>query len=482
MKINSSKINVNTEKKKEITGKAAKAEEKEWTVLFYLDGNNDIEGDVLDSFLTTEEVSDVKNMNLLAELGRAPQIIAHPPDPYGGDFIGMPGPEMDPMMGGFPGKPSPFAMREMKGPKPGRTDDVDGDWSGVRRYYLVPGEKDPYDTHCWINIGEHNKKIDSPVIQDLKNVDMSEPASLSDFIKWGIKNYPAKHYMVVLTNHGQGFMGAMGDYKSKQSMSLKGIEEALKDARKDTGVKPDILVMDDCLMGEVEVAHQLKYEADYYVASESIIHSCFPFQKILNHVKEENEKGSELKPEAFARIIVKDSEENVSDIHSMIAMDLKSTEIIKEGVKILAESLIATDTPVEVIRDIFEETQHGTHDARDYKPYKDYRDIKHMAYLLSKDERIKDEAVKRRAGELYSLLDEKKGIIEEFHDKSHCEDKESDSLSGLSIYLPTDGYKNRKATYPDYLDPDKIENTYKNTDFAKETAWDKVLDKFFKPS
>jgi len=48
-----------------------KAEKKEWTVLFYHDGNNDIEGDILTSFLTIEEVSDIKNMNLVSQLARA---------------------------------------------------------------------------------------------------------------------------------------------------------------------------------------------------------------------------------------------------------------------------------------------------------------------------------------------------------------------------------------------------------------------------
>lgn len=413
--------------------------EKDWTVLFYMDGNNDIEGDVLTCFLTTEEVSDIKNMNLVAQLARAPQSVAHE----------------------------------------GYKDDIDGDWSGVRRYHLTPGEKNAHGRKCYTGIGEHNCRIDSPVLADLSNADMSDPATLKDFLAWGIKSFPAKHYMVVLADHGAGFMGALSDYKSRKNMPLLAIQDAMRKAREETGVKPDVLVMDDCLMGQVECAHQLRDEAGYYVATESINYSNFPFQGIL---KSAAEKGADLTPGEFASLVVKESADNIHDIPTMASLRPGATKAITRSVKRLADTLLATATAPETVRSIFENTQYGSPDAGGYKPYEDFRDIKHMAYLLSNDERVTDAKVKKAAANLYKLLGA--GLVtEEYHDKSFYRGTPGvDSVSGLSIYLPTDNYMDSRHSYPANMEAKNIEPFYKATDFAKETGWDRVLERFFSKS
>lgn len=410
--------------------------EKDWTVLFYMDGNNNIEGDMLTCFLTTEEVSNIKNINLVAQLARAPQHVAHE----------------------------------------GYKDQVDGDWSGVRRYCLSPGSAVPDWRKTYTNIGEHNGKIDSPVLQDLGSADMSSPETLVDFLKWGIKSYPAKHYMVVLADHGSGFMGALSDYKSRRNMPLLEIQRALHDTRTETGVKPDVLVMDDCLMSQVECAHQLRDETGYYVATESINYSCFPFQGIL---KDAAAKGGDLSPREFASLIVKDSEKLEHSIPTMAALNPGATIPIAQSAKKLADALLATAIPPEAIRGVFADTQYGSPDAGGYKPYEDFRDIKHMAYLLSTDLRVSDDEVKKAAAGLYNVLSEGT-MAQEYHDKNFYRGTPGvDSVSGLSIYLPTDCYMDHRHSYPTDMEPKNIEPYYKATDFAKETGWDKVLERFF---
>ena len=51
---------------------------------------------------------------------------------------------------------------------------------------------------------EADKRIDSPVLKSLGPVNMSDPKTLSDFITWGIKSFPAEHYMLVIADHGKG--------------------------------------------------------------------------------------------------------------------------------------------------------------------------------------------------------------------------------------------------------------------------------------
>lgn len=413
---------------------------KDWTVLLYMDGNNEIEGDVLRCFLTAEEVSDVNKMNIIAQLARAPQSIANN----------------------------------------GCVDKIDGDWSGTRRYNLAPGVKEKDSNTCYTNIGNHNEKIDSPVISDLKDVDMSKPETLKEFLNWAMVEYPAKNFMLVLSDHGFGFLGAMTDYKSKNMMKLPEMEGALKDTLRETGQKLDVLVFDACLMSQIEVYNQFKNVADYIVSSESMIYSCFPFQKILTVAKQKLENEGALKPGDFAKVIVKESENNIRDIPAMAAVKSSKINVITEKIKALSAALLKTDISPEVIRNIFSQTQYGSPDSGGYKPYEDYRDLKNFAYLLSKSAEVKDDDIKNAAGELYCLINMNIAVIAEYHDKSFYKYNDGpQNTGGISIYLPPDCYEDNNHSYPYFVNPKDIKPVYKELKFAKETGWDRVLEKFF---
>jgi hypothetical protein len=44
----------------------------------------------------------------------------------------------------------------------------------------------------------------SDIVEDLGETNMGDPAVLRGFLQWGVKRYPAQHYMAVLWNHGSG--------------------------------------------------------------------------------------------------------------------------------------------------------------------------------------------------------------------------------------------------------------------------------------
>ncbi|MEZ7892549.1 MAG: clostripain-related cysteine peptidase [Candidatus Wallbacteria bacterium] len=50
-----------------------------------------------------------------------------------------------------------------------------------------------------------NQKINSPIIAKLGNVNSGDSKNLTEFIEWGIKNYPAKRYALVVWSHGSGW-------------------------------------------------------------------------------------------------------------------------------------------------------------------------------------------------------------------------------------------------------------------------------------
>ena len=105
------------------------------------------------------------------------------------------------------------------------------------------------------------------LVQDAGSVSMTKPATLTSFIQWCAKNYPADRNELILWDHGGGSVSGYGyDQKFQQSgsMSLAGINTALKDA----GVTFDFVGFDACLMATVETGLMLNNYADYMVASE----------------------------------------------------------------------------------------------------------------------------------------------------------------------------------------------------------------------
>jgi len=96
---------------------------------------------------------------------------------------------------------------------------------------------------------------------------MTDPNTLSSFIKWTAQNYPANRYELIMWDHGGGSVSGYGYdeiHKSSGSMSLSGINKALKDA----GITFDMIGFDACLMATAETALMLDPYADYLVASE----------------------------------------------------------------------------------------------------------------------------------------------------------------------------------------------------------------------
>jgi hypothetical protein len=99
------------------------------------------------------------------------------------------------------------------------------------------------------------------------NLPMTKPGTLSEFIKWGAASFPADRYDLIFWDHGGGSTGGYGydeKFSTAGAMSLAGINQALNDG----GVTFDFVGFDTCLMATVENALVVSNYADYLVASE----------------------------------------------------------------------------------------------------------------------------------------------------------------------------------------------------------------------
>jgi hypothetical protein len=185
--------------------------QKEWTIMVYLNAKNDLEPFGIADMNEMETVGSNDYFNIVVEFGR------------------------------------------IKG-----YDSSNGDWTGVRRYYVT---KDNDKT-----------KINSQLIADLGEVDMGNYKELINFAKWAKQNYPAKKYLLVIWNHGSGWEKGMKEkitkgvsYDEASGNHINTPQLGL--AMKEIG-KVDVIDFDACLMQMAEVGYEIRNYVTYIVASE----------------------------------------------------------------------------------------------------------------------------------------------------------------------------------------------------------------------
>ena len=88
-----------------------------------------------------------------------------------------------------------------------------------------------------------------------REVAMSSPETLADFISWAASNYPARRYALLIADHGYGWQGLTMDMTSLGDfMTVKELKSVLEKSP----VRFDLLALDACLMQMLEVVYELK--------------------------------------------------------------------------------------------------------------------------------------------------------------------------------------------------------------------------------
>lgn len=186
----------------------------DWTVLVFLNADNDLETYGILNMNQMEKVGSTSRMKVVVQMDRSP---------------------------GY--------------------DSSNGNWTTTRRY-LITKDNDP-------NI------INSQMLEDMGEVDMGDPATLREFIRWGQENYPATNYCLVIWNHGSGWRSASAyspmitkdvsfDDTSNTSIKITDLPYALSGATQPI----DIIAFDASLMQMLEVAYELRNSARLMVGSE----------------------------------------------------------------------------------------------------------------------------------------------------------------------------------------------------------------------
>ncbi|HPP88400.1 MAG TPA: clostripain-related cysteine peptidase, partial [bacterium] len=373
---------------------------KEWTIMSYLDADNDLEEYLLADFVEMGAVGSTDQVNIVAQVDRV----------------------------------SGYTTAY-------------GNWTNTRRFYIKKG-----DTPS------------STPLEQLGELNMGDKNTLRDFIIWAVTNYPAKKYMLILSNHGGGWRKrnmqgkvtkaiCWDETNNDDCLYMKDVQIAMKDAENATGKKITVIGFDACLMAMIEVATDMKDCADVMIASEEVEPgNGWPYTPVLTKLTTTpTMTGGQL-----ASIIVDEYALSYKGIDSTItlsAVDLTKISALNTSIKTFVDNA----NQWTKIKDARLATR--TYSEADGYPH---ADLGHFMSLLS-SKGVTDPAVLSAAAAVRNNLTA--AVFANKYGSSRT------NSNGLAIFFPktTTAYTNAQGS------------AYPTKDFNLATGWDSFLKKYFNP-
>lgn len=201
------------------------AAKRDWTILYVLDGDNELREAATLDMVELHKEGAPENTAVIAQL-------------YRGD-----------LKWSF----ANFAKKVASLFKPSTPAAVAQDWRGMKVY----------------EVGHLGTGAAEASYSPSTTPSPSDRQSLEDYLAWGMQQYPAEHYAVVLSGHGSP-NGLLSDSASKQ-MPFEQVSQALKGAATRSGHSVDVVLFDSCSTAGPVAEAAMKGATDYLVASENRI-------------------------------------------------------------------------------------------------------------------------------------------------------------------------------------------------------------------
>lgn len=320
-----------------------------------------------------------------------------------------------------------------------------------------------------------SSSIISPYVS-MGEKDLGDPNELVDFFKWVKRTSPSTYTVVVIWNHGMGWEGASWDKTNANNfMDIKELKTALTTIKSDNGDKLDLLCYDACLMGQVEVAYQMRDFADYMVASaETVPGNGFPYDKVLSHIDGSItpiELGNKIVDEYKSFYQGSGAKENC-----LANYDLSKVFTLKTTIDSLIEDL---ENSLEDIQEHYVSHHENIADLLRWARKET------LTYCVSRAE------YRRELTDLYHLIEKLKE--KDFPDKystsfnavqraveqnivSYWVDDNVDDGKAYSIYFPRTRYR-----YNHPSQGNKYDSFGNDFLFLKDSKWDELLMEIYKP-
>lgn len=327
-------------------------------------------------------------------------------------------------------------------------DASNGNWTSTRRYYVTK-DADAVNIH-------------STMLADLGELDMADSSTLTDFVQWGVENYPANHYMLVMWDHGRGWrtqaMRTMAlqreikaisvDNTDNSEMSLTGLAQACRQMP-----HMDVTLFDACLMAMLEVAYSIEDSTDVMVASEENIPVLGqPYDRMLLRITADPDMTSLAFGQAIAEEYIGYYTSHYSGNFTISAISTASVGQVASRADDLARAIRGNLASVRsAVESAQQQTQHYDFDKQVYDDYKDLYDFARLV-----ESSTANTEVRTAAQSLREAIDD--AVICERHSGADVPNSH-----GISIYLPN---------------PGTMSYQYTDIDFARDTEWDEMLQSY----
>jgi hypothetical protein len=185
---------------------------------------------------------------------------------------------------------------------------------------------------------------------DFGELNMGHPLTLHDFLTWGIAKFPARRYMVVLSNHGGSWFKEGHSlpnelwydedkaicYDNGDGLNMYELEAVYRDIKTMVGDKLDVIWYQGCLMGAVEVAAVSKDYFDYMVSHETVRYGSENTNKFPNLITYMN--GNPNAADAAEKCVSADSAPNSS---SAASYDLSGYGDLESDIRAFVDAALA---------------------------------------------------------------------------------------------------------------------------------------------
>lgn len=393
---------------------------KAWTVLVYQAGDNDLETALIKDLNEMERIGTGSNLNIVVQLDRSP-----------------------------------------------RYDTSNGNWTTTRRYIVTRDTEETYPPN-FATIP--NNTIKSQLVSDLGKVNMGDEAVLRDFLLWGIQNFPADRYFIILSDHGAGvrpfrsrflllpsrgmmFADTFNDYLSEDET-----KRAFATVVRALGRLVDIIGLDASEMSEIEIAYQLRDASHYLIASQlSEPNDGYPYDRFLWELAQNPSIITETFLQRFVLHYIESYKpgQPTNGAGSAVTVAVYNQSIVPAYVQKVNALAQVLASKANQFGDNFLSLRRQTQTFSETI----YRDLFHYCQLLIKN--IDDSAIKQAAQAVMDLHGpgQDKALLYEAHASGF--DHDVSNAYGIAIYFP---------------DPSAFDERYLTAnDFARTTHWGNFL-------
>jgi len=180
----------------------------------------------------------------------------------------------------------------------------------------------------------------------LGEVNVGDPATLADFIAWGMATHPANHYALFLGDFGGGWQGCCldgvpGASGENDHLSLPDLDQALAAAYGQSGARLDVIAFSAGQMSDLDVLQAIQPYGDFAVASAGLMPgSAWDYSAVLAQVNADPlVDGRQLAGDLTTAFVNYQRQLAGDEYVSMSAIDLARVPAVAAAVESMALTL-----------------------------------------------------------------------------------------------------------------------------------------------